>query len=613
MGQESLLGNTALNGDGFHAQLMRALIDDNAQRQVIFDRALSRSSNDDAPLSLDELADVLRTLKAAGHEINMDHLSGYAATAAGQKAFYDSLRNNLEERVAIHEQLRTLRTELTGQKGFFRALFNVRASTDPLEKATENIVSFAEYCQKNNIEFNDARELLVNGKPPKSFAGKALENLHEFRFLAASVAGGLTGLLGFNVVEYEPALENVPKFFFAALPWFAAPYISLNIFRAFGEKEYRDWKHVRSEGGMVGRFLAIMGFSATLSLITTTMMAKAGLLKPFDQTTSQNSSDEHMEAQANKDETGMINPSEYMPYIVPAALAGAVVYQFAKNIAKKNPAHPLKKVFSAAATWAGDGAITLAKGVDKAFFMYLNFIGVPATAVLMSQTMGGGFSKLAPFAGYYGTVLLNFAVSAVALAAAARSLNCRKKEFGGFARVMREAFFRSSSAMTLPVTKEALHGMGLSKDVRETVPVAGLSLNMAGVSQYLAATGMASLYLLDMEPTLGQALSVIGLSVAFSVGVPGAPASTIMLLDPVLSKVGLDNVQRAAIYKMVLPLDRIFDMFQTALNVGWDMIAAIHVDGGIKNKKKNGPEGPPDKNDKGAAVADEVTRLQPRP
>ncbi|MBI4031362.1 MAG: cation:dicarboxylase symporter family transporter, partial [Proteobacteria bacterium] len=423
------------------------------------------------------------------------------------------------------------------------------------------------------------------------------------------VAGGLAGLFGLNIVEYEPALQKIPDFFFGALPWFAAPYISLNIFRAFGEKEYKDWKHVRSEGGMVGRFLVIMGFSATISLATTMLMAKAGFLKPLAGQEPQSISRAQDAMQASGDNgSGMVNPSEYMPYIVPAALAGAVLYQFAKSVAKENSAQSLKKTFSAVTTWAGDMAITLAKGVDKAFFMYLNFVGVPATAVLMSQTLGGGFSKLAPFAGYYGTVLLNFAVSAAALAAAARSLNCRKKEFGGFARAMREAFFRSSSAMTLPVTKEALQGMGLSKDVRETVPVAGLSLNMAGVSQYLAATGMASLYLLDMNPTLGQALSVIGLSVAFSVGVPGAPASTIMLLDPVLSKVGLDNVQRAAIYKMVLPLDRIFDMFQTALNVGWDMVAAVHVDGGIK--KKNGPEGPPDKN-KGAA--DEATRLQPRP
>jgi len=609
MGEGSLLGDTALksggSGEGFHARLMRALVDDNAQRQVIFNRSVRRALNDNAsPLSMNELGGVLRALKEAGHEINMDHLSGHAATAAGQKAFYDSLRNNLEETVAIHEQLRMLREELTGQKGFFRALFNVRAATDPLEKAVENIASFADYCRRNNIEFDGARELLINGKPPQGIVGKTMDMLHKNRFLAAAALGAATGLAGLNIVEYMPDLEKIPQFFLGSLPWGAAPYISLSIFRAFAEKKYESWKDVKNEGAMVGRFLAIMGFSGALSLGATMMMAKTGFLQPFDEQTLQLFST----MSGTEGGKGGGSPSDYMPYIIPAVLAGVVCYQVARNALKSNPVEGLKKAFSTAATRAGDAAIGLASLMDKAFFMYLNFIGIPATGILMSQTMSGGFSQLAPFGGYYATVVLNMTLSSLAAMGAAYALNCRKKEFKGLWRAAREAFSRSSSAMTLPVTKEVLEEVGLSKDVRETVPVAGLSLNMAGITQYLAATGIAALYFFDMEPTLGQMLSVIGLSVMFSIGVPGAPASTIMLLDPVLSKIGLDQMQRGMIYKMVLPVDRLLDMGQTALNVIWDMIAAIHTDGGIK--KKDGPEGPPDKN-KGAA--DNVIRLQPRP
>jgi hypothetical protein len=424
-----------------------------------------------------------------------------------------------------------------------------------------------------------------------------LDKIKDFRFFTAAISGAAVGLgghmAGVNTTSI-PGLEQTPGMFFGALPYVALPFISLSIFRAFSEKSLME------EAGTLVRFAGTMATGVMIGLGMTYGMSDilAGITPPDPS---------EIRDASGGGGPGAFSPSQYILHGIGLFAAFSVAYKSAKNklsdgfnkaaekkdgvvatlsnVFNKASGVLINKYTAPAIVKAGDITKKAANIMDKGFFGYMNYLGIPAIFMMMNNvTNKGGFEQLANYGGYYATVTAGMAACAVALTGAAYAYGCRKKEFGEIAKTVSTAFGISSSAATMPVTKESLKNMGVSAKTRESVVPLGANFNMMGTSLYLGVTAASAMVMFDLDPTPAKLASVMLLSVGTAFGAPGAPASTLIFLDPVLAKAGLSAQQAQKIYEMVIPADRIFDMAQTSLNVWGDMTVAI---GKHKRELKN--------------------------
>ncbi len=580
MNIQSFMESSSLNQNAFQKKLLEVLAHGNPAQEELLVRILEKkffgAKNGASALTFSDLSYILEVFHRHGLDIDPTRLE--SKTPFSQPAFYRSIRENFEDTVALKDQLRILQEEGKTEKGFFRTHFNLFTSQDPIEKAVQDIVEFEKYCRKNGITFDEVSQQLVVGKKPDT----AWTKIKDYRFLLTAVAGGALGMGGINLAEQVPVLGALPGFFFQALPYIALPFISLNIFRAFSEKS------MMKEIGTFGRFAALMGMGVLIGLGVTSAMS--GLLTPLNEVA------EIVEAAVETP----FSPSQYILHGIGLFAIFSSVYKAARSRVSKGfnevseAGGQLSAGLSAVFRKAVEKTVETgklfekaARFVDKLFINYLDFVGMPAIAVMLSKTLAeGGFKEMmASYGGYYATVAVGMLTCAAALGGAARLYGCRKKEFREMAKTTATAFGISSSAATMPVTKESLKQMGVSKATRNSVVPLGANFNMMGTSLYLGVTASCATVMYGLDPTLGQMAGIMGLSVATAFGMPGTPASTILFLDPVLQKAGLSPEQAAKIYEMVIPMDRFFDMGQTALNVTGDMVVSLDTDRALKIKR----------------------------
>jgi len=135
-------------------------------------------------------------------------------------------------------------------------------------------------------------------------------------------------------------------------------------------------------------------------------------------------------------------------------------------------------------------------------------------------------------------------------------------------------FGTSSSSASLPVTMEcAEKGLGISKQVSTFVIPVGSTVNMDGTALYqgVATVFIAQLFGVDLTPM--QLLQVVAMATLASVGAAGVPGAGMVTLTMVLTSLGL-GAEGVAI---IMGLDRILDMFRSAVNVTGDLSCAAVV------------------------------------
>lgn len=570
------------NDDPAQLRIVMQSVDDEARWQKL-------AAGTEA-LTFEELAHALRELHANDMMAHPEKVKAFAQDASifTQEGFYESLRQNFEDVEALREQIRVLREEGKTQSGFIRTNFNIFAHHQPLEKITENVLSFDKYCRKNGITFDDVAQQLVPGEKPKT----VFDKIHEFRFLIAAGGGMVMGLAGLSAISFVPALAAIPTAFFAALPYVAVPFISLNIFKAFSEKS------ILQEAGTFGRFGITMTAGFLISLGVTAAMG--GLLDP---TAVSGLAGAAVEAGGHG--AAGFSPSQYILHGIGLFAGLAALFKRAKNEmmpeGNSKGTGLLSRAYNRVAgifvnkytapyiVGAGRKLEKIADMADKGFGGYMNWLGIPAIFLMMSKTMAeNGVAQLAAFGGYYAIVATGMATAAVALSAAAYAYGCRKKEFKAMAKTVGTAFSISSSMATMPVTKESLKEMGVSARTRNSVVPLGANFNMMGTSLYLGMTAACATIMFGNDPTLTQQIAVLATTLLTAFGTPGAPSSNIALLEPVLQKAGLTPAQAHKMYEVVLPIDRLADMGQTSLNVWGDMIVALGKDKRMKiNRAKN--------------------------
>ncbi len=162
-----------------------------------------------------------------------------------------------------------------------------------------------------------------------------------------------------------------------------------------------------------------------------------------------------------------------------------------------------------------------------------------------------------------------------------------KKRLGQFFKavfpVQMLAFSTSSSAATLPLTMErSQKNLGVSEEVSNFVLPVGVTINMDGTSCYQAVAAVFLAQVMGLDLTFGQMLLILATATISSIGTPGIPGGSIVMLMIVLDSVGIPIEGLA----LILGIDRPLDMLRTVVNVTGDTTVACVVDDTNKTESK---------------------------
>jgi proton glutamate symport protein len=148
------------------------------------------------------------------------------------------------------------------------------------------------------------------------------------------------------------------------------------------------------------------------------------------------------------------------------------------------------------------------------------------------------------------------------------------KHFKNMATPLLTAFSTSSSNATLPLTMEAIEeNDGVSNKIASFTLPLGATINMDGTALYecVAVIFIAQAYGIDL--TFAQQLIIIFTALLAAIGAAGIPMAGLVMMIVVLKAVGLPLEGIG----LILAVDRILDMFRTAINVYWDTCGAVII------------------------------------
>jgi len=136
------------------------------------------------------------------------------------------------------------------------------------------------------------------------------------------------------------------------------------------------------------------------------------------------------------------------------------------------------------------------------------------------------------------------------------------------------AFSTSSSAATMPVTMDvAINRLGLPEETVSFVMPTGVTLNTDGTSLFQAISIVFIVQVLGLDLTLGQMITIILMTTISSIGTPGIPGGSYVVMTMVLTSIGIPSQALA----LILGVDRPLDMMRTAVNVTGDFVVAAMV------------------------------------
>jgi len=220
--------------------------------------------------------------------------------------------------------------------------------------------------------------------------------------------------------------------------------------------------------------------------------------------------------------------------------------------------------------------LILLKIID--FIMAFAPIGVFALMAALIVDYAGDLGIISSLGMYALTVVLALAVI-IFLVYPTLLRIFSKKKLGQFFKavfpVQMLAFSTSSSAATLPLTMERTQKqLGVSEEVSSFVLPVGVTINMDGTSCYQAVAAVFLAQVIGLDLTFGQMLLILATATISSIGTPGIPGGSIVMLMIVLDSVGIPIEGLA----LILGIDRPLDMLRTVVNVTGDTTVACIVD-----------------------------------
>ena len=220
--------------------------------------------------------------------------------------------------------------------------------------------------------------------------------------------------------------------------------------------------------------------------------------------------------------------------------------------------------------------LILLKIID--FIMAFAPIGVFALMAALIVDYAGDLGIISALGMYALTVVLALAVIIFLIYPTLLRIFIKKK-LGQFFKavfpVQMLAFSTSSSAATLPLTMERTQKhLGVSEEVSSFVLPVGVTINMDGTSCYQAVAAVFLAQVIGLDLTFGQMLLILATATISSIGTPGIPGGSIVMLMIVLDSVGIPIEGLA----LILGIDRPLDMLRTVVNVTGDTTVACIVD-----------------------------------
>ncbi|MCC6426857.1 MAG: dicarboxylate/amino acid:cation symporter [Phycisphaerales bacterium] len=205
-----------------------------------------------------------------------------------------------------------------------------------------------------------------------------------------------------------------------------------------------------------------------------------------------------------------------------------------------------------------------------------------AVFCLVVPTVAGlGIEVLQALAAYCLTVVGGLAIVLFVLYPVITLLFTKRGNKVGYRRFFRSmapaqllAFSSSSSSATLPVTLQCVkERMGVSEEIAGFVCTLGTTVNMDGTALYqaVAATFLAQLYGIDLS--FADQIALVLTATLISVGTPGVPGGSIVLLIVVLESLRIPTEGIA----IILAVDRLLDMARTVINVSGDGMGSAVV------------------------------------
>ena len=147
------------------------------------------------------------------------------------------------------------------------------------------------------------------------------------------------------------------------------------------------------------------------------------------------------------------------------------------------------------------------------------------------------------------------------------------KFFKGAFAAMIFAFTSTSSAATLPVSKECAAELGAEDDIASFVLPLGSTINMDGTAIYQCVATVFIASCAGIHLTIGQMVIVVVTATLASIGTAGVSGAGMIMLAMVLEALGIP----VAYIGLIVAVDRIFDMGRTCLNVTGDIACSVCV------------------------------------
>ena len=236
-------------------------------------------------------------------------------------------------------------------------------------------------------------------------------------------------------------------------------------------------------------------------------------------------------------------------------------------------------LFGIALTMLGEGegqiVVTFFDKIQNAMVMIIHIVMKIApfgVAALVADVIGNsGSSILLALLAYAGVVLLALAIHALFIYGGLVKFKA-KLPLGRFLAAIRPAqliaFSTSSSSATLPVSMEcAEEKLGVSNSVSSFVLPLGSTVNMDGTALYQGVAAVFIAQVFNMDLSIGDQVAIVATATAASVGAAGVPGAGMVTLAMVLTAAGIPELGLA----LILGMDRLLDMFRTAVNVTGDL------------------------------------------
>ena len=196
------------------------------------------------------------------------------------------------------------------------------------------------------------------------------------------------------------------------------------------------------------------------------------------------------------------------------------------------------------------------------------------TAVIVATT---GFAAFGDLLKYARLVLLGLAIHAFVTLPLLLYLVTRKnpyRHYKGMPSALITGFSTGSTLVTLPLTMEAVtENSKVSEKIASFVLPIGATVNMDGTALYecVAVIFIAQVYGIGLS--LDQQFVIALTALLASIGAASVPMSGLVMMSIILNAVGLPLEGVA----MILAVDRILDMFRTAVNVLSDSVGSVIV------------------------------------